>query len=43
LFDCFNKQHKNRFKGGVHGRSHISVVPQWIMTKDLDTSMRQAA
>jgi hypothetical protein len=43
LFDCFSKQYKNCFKGGVHRRSHISVVPQWIMTRDLDTSMHQAA
>jgi hypothetical protein len=38
-----DKQHGNCFKGEVHGRSHISVVPQWIMTRDIDTSMRQAA
>jgi hypothetical protein len=37
------KQHRNCFKEGVHRRSHISVVSQWIMTRDLDTNMRQAA
>jgi hypothetical protein len=30
------------FQGKVHGRSHINAVPQWIMTRDLDTDMRQA-
>jgi hypothetical protein len=35
-----DKQHRNYFKERVHGRSHISVVPQWIMTRDLGTRMR---
>jgi hypothetical protein len=43
LLDYFDKQHRNYFKGGVHGRSYVSVVPQWIMTSDLDTNRRQAA
>jgi hypothetical protein len=38
-----HKQHRNCFKEGVYGRSHISVVPQWIMTRDLDTSIRRVA
>jgi hypothetical protein len=38
-----HKQHRNCFKEGVHRRSHINVVSQWIMTRDLGTGMRQAA
>jgi hypothetical protein len=43
LLDHFDQQHRNCFKGNVYGGSHINVVPQWIMTRDLDTSMHHAA
>jgi hypothetical protein len=40
---ALHKQHRNCFKEGVHRRSHISVVSQWVMTRDLGTCRRQAA